>query len=90
MTALAQIEMPILGVFRREKDIELPSRHLGLVPANEVSTFTEIAKRLATIGERCFDWEKLEPILEREGKGRRLKEQKRRSAQAVKFIHQSE
>ena len=30
--ALATIDVPILGVFRREKDIELPSRHLGLVP----------------------------------------------------------
>ena len=61
--ALAQIDMPILGVFRREKDIELPSRHLGLVPVSEVGTFEQIAVRLAAIGERCFDWEKLEPVL---------------------------
>ena len=84
--ALKQIEMPILGVFRREKDIELPSRHLGLVPTGEVGAFGEISKRLATIGERCFDWEKLEPLLEKEGeksKSRRLQEHQRRSAQAV-------
>jgi len=62
--ALATIDMPIFGVFRREKDIELPSRHLGLVPTNEVSEFSQITERLATIGERCFDWEKLEPLLE--------------------------
>ncbi len=61
--ALAQIDMPILGIFQREKDIELPSRHLGLVPTGEVGAFEQIAARLAEIGERCFDWEKLEPSL---------------------------
>ncbi|MGD1899436.1 MAG: cobyrinate a,c-diamide synthase [Phormidesmis sp.] len=61
--ALAAIAMPIFGVFRREKDIELPSRHLGLVPAGEVSKFNRIADRLAVIGARCFDWEKLDPLL---------------------------
>lgn len=61
--ALAQIDMPIFGVFRREKDIELPSRHLGLLPTGEIAGFEQIAKRLAAIGERCFDWKKLEPLL---------------------------
>ncbi|MGB3790553.1 MAG: cobyrinate a,c-diamide synthase [Phormidesmis sp.] len=58
--ALTQIDMPIFGVFRREKDIELPSRHLGLVPAGEVGAFGQIAARLAEIGEREIDWGKLE------------------------------
>ncbi|MEL7511902.1 MAG: cobyrinate a,c-diamide synthase [Cyanobacteria bacterium J06554_3] len=61
--AIAAIGVPIFGVFRREKDIELPSRHLGLVPTGEVDEFTQITGRLADIGERCFDWEKLEPLL---------------------------
>ncbi|MEM9092632.1 MAG: cobyrinate a,c-diamide synthase [Cyanobacteria bacterium P01_F01_bin.53] len=61
--ALAAIKMPILGVFRREKDIQLPDRHLGLVPTGEVDGFDVIADRLAGLGERCFDWEKLEPFL---------------------------
>ena len=61
--ALEKIGMPILGVFRREKDIELPSRHLGLVPTEEVGEFAQISKRLATIGKRCFNWEKLLPLL---------------------------
>ena len=61
--ALAAIDMPILGVFRREKDIQLPSRHLGLVPTGEVSEFGVIAERLAAIGERCFEWERLGPML---------------------------
>ncbi len=61
--ALAAVDMPILGVFRREKDIQLPSRHLGLVPTGEVDGFKQIAARLAEIGERCFDWEQLQPLL---------------------------
>ncbi|MEL6816369.1 MAG: cobyrinate a,c-diamide synthase, partial [Cyanobacteria bacterium J06598_3] len=61
--ALAAINMPILGIFRREKDIQLPDRHLGLVPTEEVSGFGAIADRLAVLGEQCFNWEKLEPLL---------------------------
>ena len=61
--ALKAINMPILGVFRREKEIELPRRHLGLVPTGEVSKFAQITDRLAAIGERCFDWKQLTPLL---------------------------
>ncbi|MEO0648936.1 MAG: cobyrinate a,c-diamide synthase, partial [Cyanobacteria bacterium J06650_10] len=61
--ALRAINVPILGVFRREKDIELPSRHLGLVPTGEVNEFARITEKLAAIGERCFDWKKLTPLL---------------------------
>ena len=60
---IAAIGVPIFGVFRREKDIELPSRHLGLVPTGEVDEFTPITERLADICERCLDWAKLEPLL---------------------------
>ncbi len=60
--ALAAIDMPIFGVFRREKDIQLPDRHLGLVPTAEIGGFHEIAEKLAVLGERCFDWEKLEKL----------------------------
>ncbi|MEL7354294.1 MAG: cobyrinate a,c-diamide synthase [Cyanobacteria bacterium P01_A01_bin.116] len=61
--ALAAINMPILGVFRREKDIQLPDRHLGLVPTGEIKAFDAIAHRLAALGQQCFDWERLEPLL---------------------------
>ena len=62
--ALDAIDIPIFGTFRREKDIQLPSRHLGLVPTGELEKFQQIAVRLAEIGERCFDWTQLEPLLE--------------------------
>ncbi|KPQ35177.1 MAG: cobyrinic acid a,c-diamide synthase CobB [Phormidesmis priestleyi Ana] len=61
--AIAAINMPILGVFRREKDIQLPDRHLGLVPTGEIQGFQQIAERLAVLGEKCFDWRQLAPLL---------------------------
>ena len=61
--ALSTINMPIFGVFRREKDIQLPSRHLGLIPTEEIGEFSQIAARLANLGERCFDWVRLERLL---------------------------
>ena len=61
--ALDAINMPIYGVFRREKDIQLPNRHLGLVPAGEIRGFGEVAERLAVLGEGCFDWERLGYLL---------------------------
>ncbi|MFK8181936.1 MAG: cobyrinate a,c-diamide synthase [Phormidesmis sp.] len=60
--ALNAIQMPILGVFRREKDIQLPDRHLGLVPAGELTGFEKIVNRLAALGDRCFDWAALGEI----------------------------
>ena len=61
--ALSTINMPNFGVFRREKDIQLPSRHLGLVPTEEIGEFSQIAAYLADLGERCFDWVQLERLL---------------------------
>ena len=57
--ALSAIHMPILGVFRREKTIQLPDRHLGLVPVGEMKEFENVIDRLATLGERCFEWSAL-------------------------------
>ena len=63
--ALGAIDMPILGVFRREKAIQLPDRHLGLVPAGELGGFEKIADRLADLGERCFEWNAIGAIAKR-------------------------
>lgn len=60
-TALSGLSVPIVGVLHREANIELPSRHLGLVPAGELSDFNRVVERLADLGERCFNW----PLLER-------------------------
>ncbi len=62
--ALAPFQIPILGVFRREDAISLPDRYLGLVPTDELPELWEIVGRLAAIGQQCFDWEKLLPLLQ--------------------------
>ena len=62
-TALTQINIPILGVLRRHKEISLPDRHLGLVPTDELPELDAIAQRLGEIGAASFDWEALLPLL---------------------------
>ena len=61
-SALDSIDMPILGVFRREADIALPDRHLGLVPVGELTGFKAVQHRLAALGQQGFDWGELDKI----------------------------
>ncbi len=61
--ALQPLNLPIMGVLRRQDNITIPDRHLGLVPTGEISQIDSVIDRLATIGETCFDWEKLLPLL---------------------------
>lgn len=62
-TALEPLHLPVLGVFRRQDEMALPDRHLGLVPSNELPELAQRVDQLATLGERCFDWERLMPLL---------------------------
>ncbi len=57
--AIAPLQIPILGVLRREDAIQIPDRHLGLVPTDEMEGLSELFDRLAHIGQICFDWERL-------------------------------
>jgi len=41
----------------------IPDRHLGLVPSGELPNLQPVLDRLADLGETCFDWEKLLPLL---------------------------
>jgi len=61
--ALEPLNLPILGVLRLQDDIAIPDRHLGLIPTAEMSDLDGIIKRLAHLGETCFDWEKLLPLM---------------------------
>lgn len=61
--ALLPLHLPILGVLRRRDDLSLPDRHLGLIPAEEVTNLNDTLDRLADVGETCFDWERLLPLL---------------------------
>jgi cobyrinic acid a,c-diamide synthase len=61
--AIEPLNLPILGVLRRQEEIALPDRHLGLIPAVEQKDLDAVIERLAHLGETCFDWERLMPLL---------------------------
>lgn len=62
-TALEPLHLPILGILRRQDNIVIPDRHLGLVPTAELPNLSSLVDRLAHIGDTCFDWSQLLPRL---------------------------
>jgi cobyrinic acid a,c-diamide synthase len=62
-SALEPLAIPILGVLRRQDQIRIPDRHLGLVPTDELPGLNELVDQLAEFGETCFDWTKLMQLL---------------------------
>jgi cobyrinic acid a,c-diamide synthase len=63
LRGIAPLNLPILGVFRRQDNITIPDRHLGLVPTAELPELDQIIDRLAEIAAHSFDWENLLPLL---------------------------
>ncbi len=63
LRGIAPLNLPILGVFRRQDHITIPDRHLGLVPTAELPELDQIIDRLAEIAAHSFDWENLLPLL---------------------------
>ncbi|HEY9649694.1 MAG TPA: cobyrinate a,c-diamide synthase [Coleofasciculaceae cyanobacterium] len=61
--ALEPLQLPVLGVLRRQDAITIPNRHLGLVPTAEMSQMENLIDQLAYLGESCFDWGRLLPLL---------------------------
>jgi cobyrinic acid a,c-diamide synthase len=61
--AIAPLNLPILGVLRRQDEITIPDRHLGLIPTAELPQLRTVIDRLAHLGETCFNWEILSPLL---------------------------
>jgi cobyrinic acid a,c-diamide synthase len=62
-SALEPLNLPILGILRRQDEITIPDRHLGLVPIAELSNFDPLLAHLAHLGSTCFDWQTLRPLL---------------------------
>ncbi|MEM7553268.1 MAG: cobyrinate a,c-diamide synthase [Cyanobacteria bacterium P01_A01_bin.84] len=62
--SLSTLQIPILGVMRKQDNITIPDRHLGLVPTVEIAELDDLIERFADVGESCFDWEKLLPLVE--------------------------
>jgi len=61
--ALEPLGLPVLGVLRREDGITIPDRHLGLVPTDELPNLGPLLDQLAHVGDTCFDWSRLQPLL---------------------------
>ena len=61
--ALETLNLPILGILPRQEQIEIPDRHLGLVPTAEIEQLDDLFKHLAQLANQCFDWQKLLPLL---------------------------
>ncbi|MEY4518913.1 MAG: hypothetical protein RLZZ499_1512, partial [Cyanobacteriota bacterium] len=62
-TALKSINLPILGVLRRNTAVAIPDRHLGLVPSAELANLSHIFSQLADLATTSFDWHKLLPLI---------------------------
>ncbi len=62
--ALEGLCLPVLGVLRRTDEISIPDRHLGLVPSEELADLDAVIEKLAEVGNECFDWGNLLPLLE--------------------------
>jgi len=63
-TALHTIEMPILGVLRRNESISLRGRHLGLVPSTELPEIRRTFALLANLAQDSLNWDKLLPLID--------------------------
>ena len=61
--ALEPLSFPILGVLRRQDEVAIPDRHLGLVPTEELGHFPVLSDRLADLAAGGFDWGQLLPLL---------------------------
>ncbi|MEH1890498.1 MAG: cobyrinate a,c-diamide synthase [Nostoc sp.] len=61
--SLEPLQLPILGVLRRQDNITIPDRHLGLVPTAELPELNALIDHLADLGDTCFDWQRLLPLL---------------------------
>lgn len=61
--ALEPLQLPILGILRRQDNITIPDRHLGLVPTAEITQLNTLIDQLANLGDTCFNWEHLLPLL---------------------------
>jgi cobyrinic acid a,c-diamide synthase len=62
-TALNRINLPILGVLRRNIAVTIPDRHLGLVPSEELPEISHVFSQLAGIAKQSFDWDRLLPLI---------------------------
>ncbi|MDN5347347.1 MAG: cobyrinic acid a,c-diamide synthase [Clostridia bacterium] len=51
--------IPVVGCLERETRMELPSRHLGLIPAVEIKGLAAVLDRLATVVSKALDLDRI-------------------------------
>ncbi len=61
--ALQAIAVPLLGVLPQHAALELPSRHLGLLPPEELADLGERRRLWSQLAARHLDLERLGPLL---------------------------
>ena len=61
--ALQAIEVPLLGVLPHHPSLELPSRHLGLLPPGELHDLEQRQEQWAELAVRQLNLEQLLPLL---------------------------
>ena len=62
-TAIAPLNMPILGILRRATNITIPDRHLGLIPTDELPALDRVIDDLRAIATTSLNWDLLLPLL---------------------------
>lgn len=60
---LENIDIPIVGVWFRDEQIQIPSRHLGLIPNEEINEHQQIFEQLAQKAKDNLRWDLLLPYL---------------------------
>ncbi len=71
--AIEPLQIPILGVLKRQDNITISDRHLGLVPTAELPELNQLIDKLVNLGD-CFDWESLLPLLSNRQSGKSLEQ----------------
>jgi len=61
--ALASIDVPLLGLLPNHPSLALPSRHLGLLPPDELGDLEQRQEQWAAIAEQHLNLEQLWPLL---------------------------
>ncbi len=59
-----ECHVPVVGYMKKEQDIDIPSRHLGLIPAIERGELNPFFKRLANLISETIDIDRLYQLAE--------------------------
>tara|TARA_B110000977_G_scaffold66546_1_gene90478 strand:+ start:2713 stop:3987 length:1275 start_codon:yes stop_codon:yes gene_type:complete len=64
ISALEPLGIPILGSIYRQTDLEMPSRHLGLVQAQELNNLNMFLEKAADLISKALDIQKILDLME--------------------------